>query len=452
MAKTQISCPNCRQRITAEIEQLYDMDTNPQAKQMLLSGQVNVIQCPLCGFRGSAATPIVFHDSSKELLLTFVPGELGLPRDEQERLLGALINRVMNSLPQEKRKAYLLRPQAVLTLQGLIERILEGDGITREMIQAQQNKLRLLQRMLPAADDAIEEIVRQEGSLIDAEFFALMTNLGESALAAGDRASAVRISELQQKLLPITEYGRQLQEQSKEVEAAMNELRALGNGLTREKLLDLIVAAPTETRLGTYVSLTRGGLDYTFFELLSAKINAAQGAEQERLKNIRDTILEITKEIDQQTEARRLHAKQNLEALLQSPDIAQATANNIEAIDDFFLQNLNSELETARANGNLERSAKLNQILQVLQEASTPPEVQVISELLEIEDEAALRQHLQQHPELISPDLLSMLESVVGRQAEESNPPTGDDAKVFERIQRLYRMALRMSMDAMMKE
>lgn len=451
MVKTQISCPNCRQRIPAEIEQLYDMDTNPQAKQMLLSGQINIIQCPLCGFSGSAATPIVYHDSSKELLLTFVPGELGLPRDEQERQLGALINRVMNSLPQEKRKAYLLRPQAVLTLQGLIERILEGDGITREMIQAQQNKLRLLQRLLPASDEVVEEIVKQEGSLIDAEFFALMTNLGESALAAGDRESAVRISELQQKLLPITEYGRQLQEQSKEVEAAMNELRALGNGLTREKLLDLIIAAPTETRLGTYVSLTRSGLDYTFFELLSARINAAQGAEQERLKKIRETILEITKEIDQQTEARRLHAKQNLEALLQAPDIAQATANNLEAIDDYFVQILNTELEAARANGNLERSAKLNQILQVLQEAATPPEVQVISELLEIEDETALRQHLQQHPELITPDLLSMLESVVGRQVEESQPATGEEAKVFERIQRLYRMALRMSMDAMMK-
>ena len=54
----------------------------------------------------------------------------------------------MNSLPQEKRKAYLLRPQTMLTMQSLIERILEGDGITKEMIQEQQKRLALLQRMV----------------------------------------------------------------------------------------------------------------------------------------------------------------------------------------------------------------------------------------------------------------------------------------------------------------
>src|SRR5574341_2217194 len=133
MPKTRINCPNCRQPIVADIEQLFDVGEDPAAKQRLLSGTTNVVRCPHCGFQGNLATPLVYHDPDKELLLTFFPPEVNLPRDEQERLIGASINQVVNRLPQEKRKGYLLRPQAMLTLQGMIERILEADGITREI-------------------------------------------------------------------------------------------------------------------------------------------------------------------------------------------------------------------------------------------------------------------------------------------------------------------------------
>ncbi|MGD8752767.1 MAG: CpXC domain-containing protein, partial [Anaerolineales bacterium] len=153
MPKTQLNCPNCRQPIVAEVEQLFDVGEDPQAKQRLLSGMSNFVNCPHCGYEGSLATPIVYHDPNKELLLTFLPPELSMPREEQERIIGSMINRVMDRLPQEKRKAYLLSPQAALTLQGLIERILEADGITKEMIQAQEDRLNLLRRLMTASSE-----------------------------------------------------------------------------------------------------------------------------------------------------------------------------------------------------------------------------------------------------------------------------------------------------------
>ena len=79
MPKTQVSCPNCRQPVIADIEQLFDLFTDPAAKQRLLSGTFNQIQCQVCGYQGALATPIVYHDPEKELLLTFVPPELNLP-------------------------------------------------------------------------------------------------------------------------------------------------------------------------------------------------------------------------------------------------------------------------------------------------------------------------------------------------------------------------------------
>jgi hypothetical protein len=147
MPKTRINCPNCRQPIMADIDQLFDVGQDPAAKQKILSGSFNLAACPNCGFKGMIATPLVYHDPNKDLLLTYFPPELGLPINEQERIIGPLITRVTNSLPQERRKAYLLQPQSMFTLQTMLERILAADGITKEMIQAQQERMNLMQRL-----------------------------------------------------------------------------------------------------------------------------------------------------------------------------------------------------------------------------------------------------------------------------------------------------------------
>jgi hypothetical protein len=274
MPKTRINCPNCRQPIVAEIDQLFDVGEDPSVKQRLLSGVSNVIRCPNCGFQGNVATPIVYHDPDKELLLTYFPPEVGLPRDEQERLIGASINQVVNRLPR-KTQRLSAAPQSI-TFQGMIERILEADG-TREMIQAQQAKFNLLQRLLAASPESRPEIAHNEDNLIDSEFFALLSRLLEASLAAGDRKSAQALSDLQKAILPETTFGRQIQEQTQEVEAAIASLQELGDELTRDKLLDLVVKAPNDTRLSALVSLARPGMDYTFFQMLSDRIDRARG-------------------------------------------------------------------------------------------------------------------------------------------------------------------------------
>jgi hypothetical protein len=123
MPQTQIACPRCRQMIPALVEQLFDVTAEPAAKQRLVGGVSNRARCQFCGYEGNLATPIVYHDADKELLLTYFPSELGLPVNEQEKLIGPLINKVVNNLPAEKRKAYLFRPQSFLTYQSLIEKI-----------------------------------------------------------------------------------------------------------------------------------------------------------------------------------------------------------------------------------------------------------------------------------------------------------------------------------------
>ena len=188
----------------ADIDQLFDVGQDPTAKQKILSGSFNLAACPSCGYRGMIATPLVYHDPNKELLLTYFPPELGLPINEQERTIGPLITKVTNNLPQEKRKAYLLQPQAMLTMQTMLERILAADGITKEMIQAQQERMNLLQQLLSAPDEAVDNIVKENDALCDNDFFSLLNRLTEAAAVNGDQQSSQKLADLQKVLLSKT--------------------------------------------------------------------------------------------------------------------------------------------------------------------------------------------------------------------------------------------------------
>ncbi len=445
-SRTQVSCPNCRQPVVVEIQQLFDLSEEPQAKERLLSGMVNMIQCPTCKYNGRMATVVVYHDPKKELLLTNVPAELGLPRNEQEKLIGNLINRVMDRLPQEKRKAYLLNPQATLTFQGMIDKILEADGITKEMIEGQQKKINLLQRLMTLTDDSLAEVARQEDSLLDAEFFALFNRLIEGSAASGDESTAQSLADLQEKLLPLTSFGQQMQAQISEIELAVQSLQEAGQELTREKLLEIILEAPSDSRVRALVSLARQGMDYSFFQILSERIENVDGNERNDLIELREKLLVYTREVDQQVGARMAQARQLLSAILQSHNIREATLENLAAVDQFFLQVLNDELETASKAGDSARVAKLQQVLSVLEQASSPPpEVGFIQDLLDQPEEAARDQMLKAREAEVTPEFIETLTAVLN-QAQ-----GGRDMDLVEQLRSIHRQVVRFSMQAKMK-
>ena len=443
MPNTSINCPNCRQRIVADVDQLFDVEPDPTAKQKLLSGAFNIIQCPHCGFNGNLATPIVYHDHEKELLLTYVPAEVNLPRDEQERVIGTIINQVVSQLPQEQRKGYLLQPQSFLNMQSMVERILEADGITHEMIEAQQQRLNLLQRLLDVSDDSLADVAEQENDLLDAEFFLLLNSLLEASMLGNDQESAQRLGDLQQKLMPITTFGQQVQEQTKEVEAAVESLREAGEELTREKLLDLVITAPNETRLNALVSLARPGMDYEFFSMLSDRIDRARGDGRTRLIELREHLLEMTQAVDQQMEARANQAQLLLNSLLQAENIEEAMLQSLPAIDEFFIHELDAVLEMARKEGDLEKSAKLKRMQDILEQASAaPPGVELIQNLVDAPDDEERRKLIVANQDEITPEFLETLSNIVA-QVDAS-----DDQELAARVKDVYKLVLRFSMEA----
>lgn len=437
MTKTQTICPRCKQPILVDMQQVFDQNTDPQAKNRLLSNAANIAHCQSCGYAGQVPTPIVYHDPEKELLLTYFPPELGLPVTEQEKTIGPLINQVVDKLPNEKKKAYIFQPKTMLTYQTLIETILQADGITKEMLDEQQKKLSLLQRLVSASPQARGEIIQQEEKLIDPTFFSMLSRLLEIAMAQGDQGSAKALNDLQKDLMEKTEVGKKIKIQSEEVQAVVKELQEAGKeGLTREKLLEILTKPRTDLQLSTLVGLTRSGMDYVFFQMLTTLIEKSSGDEQRRLLDLRQKLLDLTKEIDQKVDAELKRARQTLEKILASEDVEKSTEQSFDEIDDFFAQVLRTAVEDAHQRGDQARTDKLNKVVAVIEKASAPPpEVELIEKLLAAPDDASLQKLLEENKDQFTPQFFQMLNSVVIRgEDEKSNEAKKRLEKVFSAI------------------
>jgi CpXC protein len=449
MPQTRTACPRCRQPLMADVQQLFDMNTDPKTKQRFLSGNYNIVHCQNCGYEGSLSTPLVYHDPEKELLLTYFPPEMGLPVNEQEKLIGPIINQVLNRLPPEKRKAYFFRPQTMLSQQQMIERVLETDGITREMIQAQQQRLNLLQRLFSTSPESRPGIIHQEEALIDESFFSMLSRLIETSLSQDDQQSGRILSELQEELLSQTKFGKVLQSQANEAEEAVKSLQeASQKGLTREALLDLIFAAPNEIRMSTLVTMARSGMDYSFFQILTDRIDLAQAEEKEKMTALREKLLEMVQEIDQVVDQQRSQAHELLEEILQAQDIAAAIQQNATGITELFVETLKAELQAARQKNDSERLAKLQSVVDTLQQLSAPPpEIELAQELVGAVSEADRRRMLEEHAADITPEFLQMLGGLTSQSENQGQPPD-----VINAFKETYRAALRFSMEANLKK
>jgi hypothetical protein len=368
--------------------------------------------------------------------------------NEQERLMGPYITQVLNRLPPDKRKAYLLRPQSMLTMQTMIDRILEADGITKEMVEASQKRLNLLQRLLSATPAARPEIVRQEELLMDETFFQMLSRLVEASRASGDQQSARALTQLQQEILPLTPVGQRLMTETAEVQAAIQALQdASQKGLTRETLVDLMLQQKSENALAAIVSMTRSGLDYEFFRLLSDRIEKAAAEEKDALLKMREKLLTLTQEIDRRVNERMEASRLVLAQILNAPDLEKALEEHEAELDEYFTAALEAELKDARKQGDLARSAKAQKLIEMLQAAAQPPaEFALIEELINLNDDTSRRQLLDKNQEKITPDFLQMINGLASQMESEGQ------SEMASRLQDVYRLALRYSMEANLRK
>jgi predicted RNA-binding Zn-ribbon protein involved in translation (DUF1610 family) len=443
MAKqTSLRCPNCGFQFNAAVESVVDATQNPQAKVRLLSNALNVFQCPNCGAPVQVGTPILYHDAGKELLLAWVPPELNLPKQERERAIGEMMRELQGIIPPGSFKSYMFQPREPLTFQGMLDTILQADGITPEMMQQQRDRVALLERLLSAPSETRLTIIEQNDSLIDYQLMQTLSLLIQRMMADGQAASAEQLVAVQQEILAHSTFGRTILEQAREQEQTIqriaDRLRGLGDSPTLDDFLNLTIEyAGDDQALQALVSLVRPVFDYAFFERLTERIGKAPAEERGQLETLREALAQYAQAADAQARAALEEAAMLLQMLVNAPDEAALDAlisENAPAFDETFLSVLMANMQQAEQKGDTATFDRLRivyeQVLNVIRE-SMPPELRLVNEMLGSPDEQQAQRLLADGVTRFGGRLIDTLEAVAQAMSDRGEPD------IVERVQSL---------------
>ena len=407
-----IKCPNCGTEIIVPVFSIIDAKDMPDAVNALIMGMLNVFQCPRCGTAGMLNVPLLYHHPEKKLAFLYVPGGAGVGDERRQRAIGEMTRAVMSTLPDDHPKGYLLQPREFLALPSMLDAIMEAEGIDKQVLEERRRKGELVDKFLAVLDDpvAFAAVVGEHRDKLDAEFYALLRYARDVARAAGQAKEAERLEQLRQRLLPMTEWGRK--------ELAYDKAVAFLRGQPdRKQFLDRLLAAENEQEVEALVRVARPLADYLFFQLLAERIKEAEKAGQDeevkRLEALRDRVLQITEEVDRETQKAVDAAAELLRRILSAPDLDKAVEENLEHIDDVFLFVLSSQLRQAEAEGLTEIAERLGKVWEAISrrvQPEVPPELAIIEELLSLPYPEGTLQYLESHRERITPEVVELMD------------------------------------------
>jgi hypothetical protein len=264
----------------------------------------------------------------------------------------------------------------------------------------------------------------------------------------GDEEGAKALGQLQSELLKETEFGRKLLADSEETQKALKKLeQANKEGLTREKLLEILGSVKSDSSLTTLVSLTRSGLDYQFFQILSERIEHASDDEKEPLVALRTKLLDLTRKIDAEVKKRLQNATTLMDKIIAEENVEQAIEKHAAEIDDYFTQAVQMEFEKAHENNDLTRMDRIQKVVTVLDKLSAPPpEIELIQKLLEAKDDDARKQLLAENSEKIDDQFLQTITAIIAEGESLNQSP-----ELITVLQSIYKMALRHNMEKNLK-
>jgi len=420
---TQVRCPQCSTSFVVQVHTVIDVGAEPELKEKFMRGQINYARCPQCGAGGVLSTVILYHDPSKELLISYVPPELGLSADQQEQFMGSLVQAVMNSLPNEQRKAYFLQPKTVLTLESLYDTILEGDGISKEVLEAQRSRLRLLNQLLAAVDDdpTLDKLVADNRQELNYEFFLVLSDSIEAYGQDGNQEQSSKLANLREKLL-------------QRVTPSMPSVAA--QTATYDDLIELLRKAEPGEAWRATVALNRRRLDYGFFQALTARIEAAQSTgDTETAKNLTDLRSRILDEVESQN--RMVREAEDQASLLimrfsEAKDLATEIREHIEEIDEVFFSVLTRYRATAEAQKDTARAEKLAAIWETAIEAieeGLPPDVRLINRLMRADYPEGTNAVLEEHRGLLNDAFLETYDKYTARLGASQDQPVASQVK-----------------------
>ncbi|MGB7340988.1 MAG: CpXC domain-containing protein [Phototrophicaceae bacterium] len=422
--QTTLQCSNCGTPNAVVMRRVIDVQNDPQGKNALLSGQINQFQCQNCGTVNSVSSPLLYHDASKEMLIAFVPMDVAMRRgSNEEQMVGQLMNELTGTLPKEQFRSYMFNPKRALTMKGLIEQILEADGVTPEMMAEQQKRVALVQKLFEAdSEEKLTALIAEHDDQIDVSVFQTISLMAQRMIQTGQQQAVGHLAAIQQILLEESTFGKELEQrqqaQEEVVRTVAAELEQLDENATRSDFLDIAISyAGDEDKLQALVGLIRPAFDETLFAEFAERINQASAEDRAMLEGVRDTLQEFVQQVDQQTEMLMQQKVQFLQSLLNSPNYEQIMIENATLIDDNFMGILTANIQEAERRKDIQSAARLSQIYEsavnILQ-SQMSPELIFINDLLMAEDDNTVQAIITERIGNFSHELMDVVDAVEG--------------------------------------
>ena len=417
-----IRCPQCGASYQTPVFSIIDVGQVPELKQVVLSGQLNASQCPNCRNVNYLAAPILYHDPEYEFLGVFIPTQVNIGEPQRQKIIGDMSKALMDSLPAEQRRFYMLNPQQFLTMDSLTAKLLGFEGITPEMIAASRRKVVLVEELARVKDDAtaFNLTVQENEKYLDQEFFTLLSNLIVSTQSEGQTPEFQVFSDLREKLLPVTEIGRRIQKQRYAIER-------LGRQPSRQSVFDAIVSGDLD-EVEAITVVARPVIDYQFFQDLTARIEASSGEDRQALETKRDRMLQIMESFRAAEQEAAQSAGQVVQELLTAEDMSAAVLEMLPMIDQGVMSLLLGNINDAEQRGATAAAGRLKQLWDLIvaaMEQNVPPEMRLLYDLAEAEYPEGTRTLLRDHKSEINEQFLGLLQTTIQSMEQEA----GDDAE-----------------------
>ncbi len=414
-----VTCPACGSRFQTPVEQILDVRVDPEVKGRVMGGMVNMSVCPSCGMGGPLNLPFIYHDPEKDVALLYLPMGIGNSEVERQKAAGTLTRQLMNAMPMEERKGYLLQPETFINIETLVKRVLELEGVTDDDLDHSRRQRELLTQLITAPADQREALLADNVALMDEAFFSLMQyTLQMAAMGGPESADFKQFRDVYEYVVEHTETGQLLQKRTEVI-------GAFAENPSRESLLQALVDAPDDTTVTALVQSGLNFMDYAFFQRIVRRIDAAETPEEkERLSALRRLILDIREELSQASQAVMGERAELLQKMLGTDNPLVMARSHLSELDDTFAYVLRTELEEARQQGNqqmLDALQKIARVLSQVMEENMPPEVVLARRLLMSPSEEQTRQLLEQNKGLLGAGFFQLLDNLEASTQQEGN-------------------------------
>ena len=126
-----MGCPVCGHKQLAEFYQAINVKLNPELKEKLFNGQLNMFTCEECGKKAVVDLVFLYHDMDKRFCVQYCPVELVVQQSDKLSEMYTVDGKlnVPSNIQLPETAQYMYEPHIVLSLDEMIRYVQFRDAL-----------------------------------------------------------------------------------------------------------------------------------------------------------------------------------------------------------------------------------------------------------------------------------------------------------------------------------